>query len=272
VTELREAPESEGEAPIRLADWEVRAPPSLAPAASGAAGGAELLRISRGSPLGAPLGRFALRSVIAIAAFFLVNVAIVHRLTELPVGTQLVIASPAPAAEPVHAVAPQQPASPPKASGAPAPPPPRARTGATRTASAKPRPAPGREGTSAAAKIEVSLRLDPRLTRGNGMGDRWLPSSAFTAHRGGPIAFHARAAVFDGRDVKTDATPTWTAAEPDLVTVSPGRGDRVELRIGRPGRTTIEVRAGPARRTLDVRAFRDAGALRAEVTQRGDAE
>jgi hypothetical protein len=255
------------ETQIRLAEWEVAADSPAGPFA-GSIRGAHLA-LGGGASDGMSFRQVVLSSLAGIATMFVGSIAIVYRLTEVPAVQPRGGESPAPRPQAV-AVAPPVVAPPTLASAPKAAQP--ARQGGTpadRFLGPRPPPAQGGQAASSPAKIKVKLRTDPDLNRGLHMGDSWLPSAAYTAHRGDPIVLQAKASVFDARGVKVAAAkPTWTAARPEIVAVSPGKGGQVELRVARPGRTEVSVKAGSVTKALEINAFLDAGALRAEVSQR----
>jgi hypothetical protein len=128
---------------------------------------------------------------------------------------------------------PQEPAAP-APSAEPAPPPPPARP-----------------------PLRVSFKLDPVLTGGAYMGERWVSPPVFqaAAQEGSTFRVEARAEVAGD----PNAAFTWTPSDPDAVSASPAGGGRVELAVSRPGRSTLTVAAGAEATTLTIDAIHEDG-------------
>ena len=85
--------------------------------------------------------------------------------------------------------------------------------------------------------IKVSFKLDPRLTRGMYMGERWVspPIYSRVQEPGKPLTVDARV---EGRDVQgrpVNINPRWIASDPDMVSVSPARGGAFNILVERAG-------------------------------------
>jgi FKBP-type peptidyl-prolyl cis-trans isomerase FklB len=71
--------------------------------------------------------------------------------------------------------------------------------------------------------IKMSFKLDPRLTRGRYMGDRWVSPPTYTGVRqeGKEYAVEARAEGLDAKGRPMRISPEWIPSDPGMVTVSP---------------------------------------------------
>ncbi len=105
--------------------------------------------------------------------------------------------------------------------------------------------------------IKVYFKLDPSLTRGLYLGERWVspPTYSTALQEGARATVEARA---EGQDVRggrlvRNLAAEWLPADPDMVTVSPGPGNVVTLTVRRAGETTLEVRSGEVSRILVIR-------------------
>jgi len=111
------------------------------------------------------------------------------------------------------------------------------------------------------AAIKVYLKLDPSLTRGVNMGDRWvsLPTFTTTRHPGKQLTVDARAVGLDdrGRLMDKRLAPEWVAADPDMVTVSPARGNTVKITALRPGESSVRLVYGSVSTILTIKATYD---------------
>lgn len=132
---------------------------------------------------------------------------------------------------------------------------------AARAPEARP-PAPGGVG-----RLKVSFRLDPALTRGLHMGERWVSPPRFVATRDGQlVTIPARASGADASG-RAFRNPIWRPAAPDVLAVSRDQGRQVELTVLRPGESELTVSEGGATKTLLVRAEQQADRWQVEITQ-----
>lgn len=116
--------------------------------------------------------------------------------------------------------------------------------------------------------IQVSFMLDPRLTRGMYMGDRWVSPPTYTrVGQGREVTVEARAEVLDARGMKMKNGPEWIAADPEMVTVSPGQGNEVTITVKRPGESVLKVVSGEVTRELLIRATEKDQVLRVDISQ-----
>lgn len=146
----------------------------------------------------------------------------------------------------------------------PAPPPPADDGGGTQAPDPPADPAnPG----VAAPRLVVAFMLDPRITDGAYMGDRWVTPETFTLiHDGEVVSVKARAHV-DERGSRRDVSASWTSADPGMLTVAPGDAHQVELTVHRAGQTTLTVTEGERTTSLTVAAVQDGGGWRIDISQ-----
>jgi hypothetical protein len=110
--------------------------------------------------------------------------------------------------------------------------------------------------------INVSFRIDPRLTKGVHMGDRWVsPQTYMRAASEEGLVVEARARSLDAQGRAVDVGPVWTPADPTMVAVSPPQGNAVEIRVHRPGETTLTITSGGASKMLSVAATKEKNGL-----------
>jgi hypothetical protein len=105
--------------------------------------------------------------------------------------------------------------------------------------------------------VRVSFKLDPVLTGGLYMGERWVSPPVFqaAAQTGSTFRVEARAEVVGG-----SAAPfTWAPSDPDAVAVSPQGGRHVEILVSRPGRSAHSVSAGADSTSLAIDAVQADG-------------
>jgi hypothetical protein len=145
--------------------------------------------------------------------------------------------------------------------------------------STKPNPSPralqpssppiSKPATTAAPKdIQLSFKLDPRLTRGLYMGDRWVsPPSYQKVGEGKDCSVEVRAYVVDALGRPLKVSPKWTSADSETAAVSPGQGSEVKITVKRAGETNLELVAQGLSRKLSLKAVAHGDTLQMEFTQ-----
>jgi hypothetical protein len=91
------------------------------------------------------------------------------------------------------------------------------------------------------ADINVSFKLDPRITSGLYMGERWVSPPKYSGVQEGTFSVDARAQVLDAKGQSVDVNPEWMVADTMMVTVSPGRGKQVTITVHRAGESIVRV-------------------------------
>jgi hypothetical protein len=132
--------------------------------------------------------------------------------------------------------------------------------------------APQRDKLAAAAAagaIEVSFKLDPRVTKSLYMGERWVSGPAFSSAsvpEGEAITVEARARR-PRAGVAGKIGPTWIASDPEMVTITPVQGDYVKLTVRRAGESTVTVKHGGLSTAFAVKTVRQAGHWRVDLSK-----
>lgn len=125
---------------------------------------------------------------------------------------------------------------------------------------------------AAVARIDVSFKLDPRLTRSMYMGDRWVSPPTYTrVGTGQTVTVEARARGLDAGGKPVGIRPEWTPSDPVMVTVAPTEGSEVTLTVQRAGETRVQVAAGGVSKELAIKAVDRHGALQVDITQHSPA-
>ena len=123
----------------------------------------------------------------------------------------------------------------------------------------------------ALATIQVFYKLDPRLTTGLHMGERWVspPTYAIVAADGVPYTVEARVEILDknGQPLFEDAE--WIVENPRMVTVSPTQVNEFKITIKRDGQSILQIVSPKATKTLSVKAIYQNDALLVEVSNAG---
>ncbi|MDP2997120.1 MAG: FKBP-type peptidyl-prolyl cis-trans isomerase [Bryobacterales bacterium] len=124
-----------------------------------------------------------------------------------------------------------------------------------------------RAGPAAALdNIEISLKVDPRLTKGLYMGDRWVSAPTYIGTAGQDNVDARVQGVYAGGK-KTAISPQWIPSDPEMVTVSPGQGSEVKITVKRAGESRLEVKAGGVSKELAIKAAYKGESIQVEIAQ-----
>jgi hypothetical protein len=116
--------------------------------------------------------------------------------------------------------------------------------------------------------ITISFKLDPRLTRGLYMGDRWVSPPTYTrVGEGKELTVDASVRGLDAKGRPENIRPTWAPSDPDMVAVTPGQDNQVSITVKRAGESSLMVTYGKALKKLDIKAVRQNGGLRVDISQ-----
>ena len=119
-----------------------------------------------------------------------------------------------------------------------------------------------------AVGLAFSFKLDPRLTRAQYMGDRWVaPTTYMINHAGTSATVDARAHVTDVNGQRVPVRPRWRPADPAMVTVTPDEGIDVAITVHRAGESRLLVTADGVSRDLTIKAVQNEDALLVEIAQ-----
>jgi len=116
--------------------------------------------------------------------------------------------------------------------------------------------------------IQVSFKLDSRITRGMYMGERWVsPPSYESVQTGGIFVVEARATVLGNAGTLSTINTAWEAADPDMIEVSPHQGMQVTITVKSAGQSSLTVSAQGFSKNLTIKARRSDNAMRVELIQ-----
>ena len=117
-------------------------------------------------------------------------------------------------------------------------------------------------------KLAVAFRLDPELTQGMYLGERWVaPETYFFAQPGTQYVVQAKAQDIDSDGQHIDVNGDWAASDPDMVAVTRKEDGRVTIVVRRPGESNLTVSSLGKSKVLHVRANQLADAMQVEITQ-----
>ena len=108
-------------------------------------------------------------------------------------------------------------------------------------------------------RIEVSFKLDPRLSGGTYGGEHWVSPANFSSavQAGTEANVEVRVRALDSLGAPMTIGPTWSAADPTMLIVSPispGATDHVLITVKRIGETKLVIAASGATKVLCVKA------------------
>ena len=119
--------------------------------------------------------------------------------------------------------------------------------------------------------LQVSFKLDPRLTKGLYMGDRWVSPPTY-AGTSGQDTVEARAQGVDAEGRSVSISPQWIAADPEMVTVSPSQGSEVKITLKRAGESRLQVISQGVTKELSIKAAMRNDVLQVQIAQSGVAQ
>jgi FKBP-type peptidyl-prolyl cis-trans isomerase FklB len=117
------------------------------------------------------------------------------------------------------------------------------------------------------ADLRFSYRLDPRLTRGLYMGERWISVPTFSGIAG-QTAVKTRVEGLDTQGRPIVVQPRWTVSDESMVTVTPSEGSEVEINVKRAGLSTLQVTFDAVTTELVIHAEQEGESLKLEIAKK----
>jgi hypothetical protein len=129
-------------------------------------------------------------------------------------------------------------------------------------------PLAGEERGAPAPKpgIQVSFKLDPRLSGPTYGGERWVSPPTYRG-AGAQDTVEVRAAAVDAAGMPLKIDFQWTASDPEKVAITPTRGEQVKITAKRAGESVVTVNAGGSSRKLTVKAVEVNGVRQVSISQ-----
>ncbi|HJW45686.1 MAG TPA: hypothetical protein VJ484_04280 [Lysobacter sp.] len=114
----------------------------------------------------------------------------------------------------------------------------------------------------------VAFRLDPALTQGLYLGDRWVsPERYHFAQAGTRYVVQSKMQRIDTRGERKDLYGNWQASDLGMIDVIPADRGEVTLVINRPGVSTVTASAAGKSKVLRVRAVQVENGMQVEIVQ-----
>ena len=123
-------------------------------------------------------------------------------------------------------------------------------------------------------RLAVSFKLDPRLMSGVYGGERWVSPPTYTrVGEGKTCTIDARVRRLDADGKPTVAQPTWTPADPDMVSVTIKGTDGeaasdATILVRRAGETTLTVSDDGASKELAIKAVYRNNILQVDISSK----
>lgn len=116
--------------------------------------------------------------------------------------------------------------------------------------------------------LAVAFRLDPELTQGLYLGERWVsPPSYFFAQQGTQYVVQAKAQHIGSRGESIDLSSDWASSDPGMVAVTRGQLGKVTIVVRRPGESDLTVSSLGQSKILHIRANQVDDAMQVDITQ-----
>lgn len=133
-------------------------------------------------------------------------------------------------------------------------------------------PLPSRAAPHATAeqrpRIAVTFRLDPGVTRGLYLGDRWVsPETFHFAQPGTQYVVRAKVQSIDAHDGRLDLSGQWSTDDPGMIAIERHDYGEVTLVVRQPGEGRLFVSAGGETKTLHVQARQTEDAMDVRIAQ-----
>ena len=122
------------------------------------------------------------------------------------------------------------------------------------------------KAAGALTDIQVSFKLDPRLSGPTYGGERWISPPTYTG-AADQDTVEVRAQGLDAKGNLIRISPEWTPADPEMVTVSPSQGDAVTITVKRAGESKLKVSSQGVSKELQINAKPAGNALQVEIVQ-----
>ena len=119
------------------------------------------------------------------------------------------------------------------------------------------------------SRMVVAYRLDPSVTGGLFMGDRWVTPARYAfAQQGTKFVVQAKMqAIDDAGSDPLDLSGNWASRDPEMVALTREADGVVTIEVRKPGRTELVASAGGETRTLQVTAKQTPDSMQVAIEQ-----
>jgi len=117
-------------------------------------------------------------------------------------------------------------------------------------------------------KIAVAFKLDPQVTRGMFLGERWVsPPSFFFAQQGPEYVAQAKAQYVDATGGRTDVPASWATTVPDMISVMPHESGDATIVVHHPGEGDLTVATSNGSKRVHVKALQVGDGMQVDFRQ-----
>src|SRR5919198_235760 len=113
--------------------------------------------------------------------------------------------------------------------------------------------------------IQISFKLDSRLSGPTYGGERWVSPRTYVGVSG-QTEVDLRAAGIDANGSPVSVAPDWSASNPEMISIAPARGDRVKITINRAGEGSVRAVSQGVAKELSIKAESRNNMLQIEIT------
>jgi FKBP-type peptidyl-prolyl cis-trans isomerase FklB len=129
------------------------------------------------------------------------------------------------------------------------------------------KPDKARTADAGPPRIQLSFKLDPRLSGGTYGGERWVsPPTYMGASAQDTVEIKALGTDAQGRPVRI--RPKWIASDPRMVTVSPSEGDAVKVTVKHAGQSSLQVTSPGVSKELSIKAEYKDNVIQVAIAQK----
>ena len=144
---------------------------------------------------------------------------------------------------------------------------------AMRQPSARPEPASGLESKATprapGPALELSFKLDSRLSGGTYGGDKWVSPQVFVG-ASAQQSVDVRAVGRDARGRTVAVRARWLPSDSGMISVSPAEGDAVTITVKSAGQSRLSVVVGELRKELMIQAEYKGKEIQVSIDQRAE--
>ena len=117
-------------------------------------------------------------------------------------------------------------------------------------------------------KVAVAFKLDPDLTRGLFLGERWVsPPSFFFAQPGSRYVAQGKAQYVDALGERADLAAEWKTTDPDMISLTRHASGDATIVVRRPGDGAFTVATRYGTRRVQVHARRAGDGMQVDFRQ-----
>jgi hypothetical protein len=118
------------------------------------------------------------------------------------------------------------------------------------------------------ADIWVSFKLDPRITQGLYMGDRWVSPPTYTrVDEASGITIDVRVIGIDAQHKQRAIDAAWSVADPALATVSTVKATEARITVHKEGQSDLIVTSDNVSKKMVIKCAQQDGVWRVDISQ-----